>query len=112
MRREIIIYDTPVLKNRAEKETVSILMNSVYFYLGSAYIIKKKENAFRLVVLHNGRIMCDEMYTSARGGKVAFSRLYGDRSWIYGMKPLWTPFYDPDSEYIDEKQRVVKKFPF
>lgn len=111
MRRDMFINVEkffPGTENQDAK--ISLLANSVYYYLGSVYLIMSAENKYRLVVLHNGQILFDEYYRCSRAARVAFSRLYGNRLWKKDIKPFWTPFFDPDVEFIDVYGKKVRKF--
>lgn len=71
---------------------VSVLTNSIHYFLGSVFILRESDS-YRLVVLHNGRLLVDESYKTAKSCKIAFSRFYGSRLWKMGAKPCWSPFH-------------------
>jgi hypothetical protein len=100
--------------DREEVFKISLLTNTIDYFLGSVFIIKSG-SCYRLVVMHNGRVLVDEKYRTARGGKIAFYRFYRDRAWKLGVRPRWSPFFNPDVEFIDGSGRRVmqqKKEPF
>ncbi len=94
-----------------EKREISVLTNSIDYFLGSVFIINSI-GVFRLVVMHNGRLLVDEVYKTSRGSKIAFYRFCRDRAWKEGVKPRWSPYYNPDVEFLDETWSKVKKLPF
>ena len=109
-----ISESTFLLKRSDEERRISVLTNPIDYFLESAFIVQSR-SSFRLIVMHNKRILVDETYRSARGSKIAFSRFYRDRMWKEGVKPRWSPFYNPDSEFIDDhckRVKRVKKVPF
>jgi hypothetical protein len=75
-----------------ENSKVSVLTNSICYFLDSVFILNDDEH-YRLVVLHNGRLLVDEHYKTAKGSKIAFARFYGNRLWKHGAKPRWSPFH-------------------
>ncbi len=93
-----------------DERRVSVLTNAIYFFLGSAFIIKNGAY-YRLVVMHNGRLLVDEMYETVKGSKIAFYRFCCDRLWKQGVKPCWSDFYNPDTASLHEHERsyVIKK---
>lgn len=87
-------------KNTDEERRVSVLTNAIYFFLGSAFIIKSG-GYYRLVVMHNGRLLVDEVYNTVRGSKIAFFRFCQDRLWKQGVKPCWSDFFNPDKATLN-----------
>jgi hypothetical protein len=93
--------------NTSEKPVVSRLINSVYYFIDCVYILKS-ENKYRLVALHYGRVLCDKYYHTVRGCRIAFDKLFKDKAWDEKIKPQWSHFYDPDIEWLEEKQNHLE----
>jgi len=90
-----------------EDITISLLINSVHYFIQCAYIIQSK-NKYRLVVLHNGRVLIDQDYSTEKGCRIAFGKIYKDRAWDKSVTPFWSLFYDPDKEWLEEKQNRLE----
>jgi len=91
------------LKKKNEK-ILSLLINSAYFFIECVFILKMR-GTYRLVVIHNGRILSDSCFETLRGAKIAFSKLFGSKACRGDIKAQWSPFYDPDSNWLEEKIR-------
>lgn len=102
MKNEVLLVDTGVAtlpENCFGEKRISILKNSIYYFLGSVFIICQG-NCYRLVVMSNGRLLVDESYKSAKGCKIAFSRIYRNKVWKEGVKPRWSPFFSMDDRPV------------
>ena len=84
-----------------ETPMISMLINSVYYFIQCVFIMKTK-NKYRLVVLHNGKVLYDSYYTTERGGKIAFGKLFKYKAWSEGINAEWSHFYDPDKDWLKE----------
>ena len=89
-------------EKKPDLTTISLLVNSIYFFLQCVFIIKA-EDGYRLVALHNGKVLTDITYDSLRGARIAFSKLYGNKAWEEDVKAQWSHFYDPDSRWLAKK---------
>lgn len=110
MGQEVKMADKkPLVKLRLMpgKETrISVLSNSVYYFFQRVFIITEN-NSYRLIAIHNGEILVDDRYKTAKGAKIAFLKLYWYRAWQDGVKPQWTDFYTPDEEWLDGKFKLA-----
>lgn len=89
-----------------EKVSVSIMSNAIYYFFHRVFIITEN-NSYRLIAIHNGEILVDETYKTAKGAKIAFLKLYWYRAWQEGVRPHWTDFYTPDEEWLRERFKLV-----
>jgi hypothetical protein len=87
--------------------TISILINSIHYFIECVYILRSK-NKYRLVVLQHSRVLLDKEYPTANGGRIAFARLFKYKAWDETIKAKWSHFYDPEKEWLDEKCRPLK----
>jgi len=87
---------------------VSLLINSVYFFIESVLILQTAEG-YRLLAIHQGRLIADETYKTSKGAKIAFLKFFGYKAWDDGVKPQWTPFYPPEQPWLDEKYRIAEQ---
>jgi hypothetical protein len=87
---------------------ISVLMNSVYYFLDHAFIIaEKNKNRYRLLVFHNNEVLTDQTYKNLRGARVAFFRLFRYKAYDNKYsKPEWTPLYHPEQEWLDAQYKI------
>ncbi|UCH94994.1 MAG: hypothetical protein JSV88_32725 [Candidatus Aminicenantes bacterium] len=106
---EILTYEAKEQTMVQEKEakTISILINSIYFFIECVFILDFPDH-YRLVVLQHGRVLKDARYKTLRGAKIAFSNAYRKKAWKEGMKPQWSHFYDPDKPWLDKKIKDIR----
>jgi hypothetical protein len=82
--------------------SMSRLINSIYYFIECVFILSLP-GCYRLVVLHNGRVLTDSCYDTLRGAKIAFSKLYRHKAWAEGVKAQWSHLYQPDADWLEEK---------
>lgn len=85
-----------------DRTKISTLCNAVYFFFQRVFIISDNDT-YRLIAIHNGELLADESYKTAKGAKIAFLKLYWYRAWREGVKPQWTDFYIPDAKWLEER---------
>lgn len=68
---------------------ISVLLNSIYYFLQYAFIITAKNDS-RLVVIHNNRVLMDHHYKTLRGARIAFQKKYKTKAWKNGVKANWS----------------------
>jgi hypothetical protein len=94
-------HDNDHVHGQREKR-VSVLENSIYYFLECVFI-EKREGKYRLVVTHQKHVLTDLLYDTTRGARIAFTKFYRDKAWKEGIKPIWSPFYQPDRVWIATK---------
>jgi len=87
--------------------TISMLINSVYYFIECVFILDLHDH-YRLVALHNGKVLTDASYETSRGARIAFARLYGDKAWSEEIKAQWSHFYDPDTCWLEKKTKDIR----
>jgi hypothetical protein len=87
---------------KEEEIMISSLINSIYYFIESVFILKIKDK-YRLVVLHDNRVLTDKYYQTGRGCKIAFQKLFKDKAWSKEIKAHWSHFYDPDKDWLGKK---------
>ncbi|MDQ1350150.1 MAG: hypothetical protein QG657_451 [Acidobacteriota bacterium] len=87
---------------------ISMLVSSIYYFLDFVYIIAEGER-FRLVVMHNKKLLTYRTYKTLSAARGAFSRLYGAKAWKEGLKPNWSVFYHPAAKWLNERKKVIDK---
>ena len=88
--------------NAEEKLVISMLINSVLYFIECVFIIRTKDK-FRLVALHHGRVLFDRYYPTERGCKIAFHKLFKEKAWNEEVNADWSHFYGPDKLWLEEK---------
>ncbi|MDQ1353820.1 MAG: hypothetical protein QG657_4127 [Acidobacteriota bacterium] len=97
------------LEQKAESPVrISLLINSIYYFIESVFIMTVKEG-YRLVIIHQCRLLTDEIYKTARGARIAFAKRYGNKAWRVGVKAEWSRFYPPERNWLDDKFREKKR---
>jgi hypothetical protein len=85
-----------------------LLKNSVYYFLECVYILYSK-GSYRLVVLHNNRLLTYKNYNSLKGAKIAFQKIYKGKAWKAGVKAKWnTSVLDLGNYSLAKKESVIK----
>jgi hypothetical protein len=93
--------------NTKEKPMISMLINSVYYFIQCVFILQAK-NKFRLVALHDNKVLYDQYYTTVKGCRIAFDKLFKDKAWLEEIKAEWSHFYDPDQKWLAEKSQYLE----
>lgn len=81
---------------------ISVLLNPVWYFIESVLIIRQG-GKYRLLAIHNGRILMDAVYDSERGAKIAFAKSFGSKAFKKGLKAEWSSFYNPEKVFLDLK---------
>jgi len=81
---------------------ICVLINSIFYFISSVIILNINGH-YRLVVKHNGKILIDKIYTTVRGAKIAFSKLFNPRGWQEDLKAEWSVFYKPDDQWLNKR---------
>lgn len=100
-----------------EDVQISVLTNSTHFFVHKAIIIELEEgNSYRLVVTEPGTVLVDSTYSTLRGAKIAFSKLFAHKHYEEGDKvkkkpglAKWSRFYVPDNESLSQWLQPEKK---
>jgi len=86
---------------------ITLLQNSIFYYLQYVFIRVDKKG-YRLVVIHRNRLLYDQTYPTMRGAKIAFTKLYQDKS-CGNTKAEWTDLYTPQADWWQEKTETLEK---
>lgn len=78
---------------------VSYLQNSIYYFLQGVSIIQQ-DSGYRLLVLHQGKLLDDNTYKTVKGARIGFSKRYKYKLWDQGVEPKWSPFYTPEERVL------------
>jgi hypothetical protein len=118
--KSVSTYKYPNQSTRGEKGAANtirpgdngllILINPAYYFLECAYILFKK-GYYRLVVLHNGRVLTYRNYRTLRGAKIAFQKIYKNKAWKEGVKASWNSPYPGNYDLEKEKDAIAANEP-
>jgi len=86
-------------KERENIVKVSHLQNSIYYFLQGVSIVQQ-DSGYRLLVVHQGRLLDDTIYKTVKGAHIGFSRRYKYKLWDKGVEPKWSPFYTPEEKVL------------
>ncbi len=87
--------------------TISRLINSIFYFIDFVYIIKLT-NKYRLVALHKQRVLCDCYFLSFEECKIAFDKLFKEKTWEERVKADWSHFYSPDQNWLAKNQSYLE----
>jgi hypothetical protein len=91
------------------KKRITVLENSIYYFLECVFIIIE-EDRFRLVVAHQNQLLLNCVYNTLRGAKIAFSRMFLEKAWREDIKAEWTHPYPPELKWL--KKKLPKGFEY
>ncbi len=86
---------------------ISMLINSIHYFIQCVFILDFDDH-YRLVALHNGKVLIDASYETLRGAKIAFAKMYGYKAWSEETKAKWSHFYDPDTRWLEAKTKDIR----
>jgi hypothetical protein len=89
--------------------TISILINSIHYFIECVFILHFKDK-YRLVVLQHSRVLFDMNYSTERGCRIAFGKIFKDKAWDKRVTPQWSHFYDPDKDWLGGKLKPLKAY--
>jgi hypothetical protein len=93
--------------NPGEKKKISSLLNAVHYYVDCAFIIRLK-NKYRLVAFFHSQVLFDKYYPTERGSRIAFQKMFKDQACKEGVKAIWSHYYPPDQDWMEEKQSYLE----
>ena len=89
-----------------EKPVILKLINSIYWSLADVLILFEKGN-YRIVVLHKQMVLLNRCYSTIRGCKIAFTKIFKDNAWRKYIKPEWSHWYTPDHKWLEKKLSIL-----
>jgi len=85
---------------------ISVLINSAYYFIQCVFI-HESGNSYRLLALHREKVIIDKSYPTLRGARIAFTKFCRDTAWRDDIKPAWTPFYTPETWWLENKFHLL-----
>jgi len=98
------------IPHREADMKIVLLINSPHYFLECVFILLEKEDSYRLLVIHNKRILTDARYSTIKGAKIGFCKYYDKKRWSKNVKSIWSYPYPPDSRWLEAKlkQKIEK----
>jgi hypothetical protein len=90
-----------------EKQMISMLTNSVYYFIQDVFILKIKDK-YRLVALHQRKVLMDKCYPTERGCRMAFQYFFKDKALSEDVKANWSQFYNPDKRWLEKRCKYLE----
>lgn len=79
--------------------TISVLENSIEFYLEYAFIIRNTN--YHLFIRNSDTVLMDQFYKTETEAKEAFLEYFGDKGWRSDITASWSQFFVPDIHWIE-----------
>jgi hypothetical protein len=113
MKKQGKIYNMPETELQVKPvqepvQKMSRLINSIYYFIEFVFIIVENEG-YRLVSMHQGKLLTNQIYKTAKGARIAFLKFWNYRAWKEGVKPKWSVFYPPDAKWLKKIMEQIAK---
>ena len=106
-KNQQLIQQLPFIGQRQNIEpTVSVLLNSNYYFFHHVLMIKTEES-YRLLVIHDNRVLLDRNYGTSKGARVAFAKYFRKRAFPLLVENQWSPFYSPEKKWLDDRLKGI-----
>lgn len=100
-----------ITDNRRNQVIISRLVNSFLYSIRTCFIMKNpEEESFRLLAIHEKRILADKSFRTVRGAKIFFFKKFKNRAWRKDVDAEWSYFYPPDLDWIEKMLSNAEKF--
>lgn len=86
-------------RDRSPNFTVSVLENSIEFYLEYAFIIRSVN--YHLFVRTGDSVLMDRYFNTEGEAKEAFLGDFKDKGWRPHITPSWSQYFVPDFHWIE-----------
>ena len=87
---------------------MSILINSALYFIDSVLLIEVK-GKYHLLVIHNTTVLCNKVYSTIRGARIAFQHKFKIKLWRPDIIAEWSNFYESEVDWLDEKLRLINE---
>ena len=91
-----------------KREFISMFINSILYFIETVFIMTEKDG-YRLIVIHRGKVLTDEIYKTFEEAKREFLNQYNHKAWKKEVKPNWSHFYPPDVKWLQKKLELIDK---
>ncbi len=82
------------MNKETEVLNIYLLQNSIDYFFESVFVLEYI-HGFKLTVIHQGRVVFENLYKSIKGAMIAFSMKYNFKKWTTGTSPMWSRFVPP-----------------
>ena len=97
----------PAPCHQGQDTMISMLLNAIHYYLDCVMILHLGYQ-FRLLVFHRSSVLLDRQYTSLKGAKIAFHKIYRHQACIDSVKARWDE-YVPECSWIEKKMAILER---
>ena len=97
----------PYKPRKKQPPMISMLLNAVHFFLDCAFIIHAA-GTYRLVVLHVNNVLLDKSYTSLKGAKIGFNKIYSRQACTENVNARWAE-YTPNTTWMEKKAAILAR---
>jgi len=85
---------------------ITKLINAVYYFLDHVFIIIS-DGDYRLLVIHNNRVLWDKNYKTVRAARIAFAKRFKHKAYDLLKTNEWSHRYRPEKEWLMDKLNLV-----
>jgi hypothetical protein len=79
---------------------ITKLLNDVYYKLNHVLIIFESQEAFRLLVVHNGTKIMDETYKGLKNARIAFENTFRSKRFYLTSGAEWSDLYEAERSWV------------
>lgn len=91
-----------------KKVLISRLINSIYYSIGTCFIMTITNEVYRLLAIHGKKVLADRNYPTLRGARIAFKKQFKNLAWGDDVVAEWSHFYTPNRDWIDEMLSIAE----
>ncbi|NIM18065.1 MAG: hypothetical protein GTO45_39320 [Candidatus Aminicenantes bacterium] len=86
---------------------ISVLKNSALYFIDSVLLIAVK-GKYQLVVIHDATVLWNKVYTTIRGARIAYQKVFKKKSFQERIKADWSYFYPPEPDWLNERLLLLQ----
>ena len=109
MHKAVVKPTTTVPGQSGTPVFISRLINSIYFYIETCFITPESLSAYRLLAFKEKKVLHDYKYRTIRAARSAFNRAFSKKSLKNNLPPVWSNFYPPDPEWIENYLSIAAR---
>ncbi len=103
-------YSEIVQYNYGKSTTVSFLVNTQYYFLGTVFILPETAG-YRLVVIHKWKVLTNKRFPTLEEAKKTFFQHYQTRAAKKIPQPLWDDNHRVDNDWLKKKLDTITRHP-
>jgi hypothetical protein len=103
-------YSQIVQYNYEKSTTVSFLVNTQYYFLGTVFILPETAG-YRLVVIHKWKVLTNDRFPTLEEAKKTFFQHYQARASNKVPHPIWDDNHRVDNDWLKKKLKTITRHP-